>query len=206
MVVSKAKGIPVECIVRGYISGSAWKEYCEKGTVNDVVMPKGLRESEKLPEPIFTPTTKAEEGHDLPITNDDVSNLADYVKGTGFSPTSLLKTLEEKSIQIYNFAQEIAKNKGIIIADTKFEFGFKDNELILIDEALTPDSSRFWAIDQYDIGRSQPSFDKQPVRDWLTASGWNKEPPAPMLTEEVIEQTSQRYRKIYELFAGKKLS
>lgn len=203
MVVSKAKGIPVECIVRGYISGSAWKEYCEKGTVNDVVMPKGLRESEKLPEPIFTPTTKAEEGHDLPITDDDVSKLADYVKGTGFSPTDLLKTLEEKSIQIYNFAQEIANNKGIIIADTKFEFGIIDNQVSLIDEVLTPDSSRFWDIKKYEVGIPQPSFDKQPVRDWLASSGWNKQPPAPMLPEEIIQQTSERYKNAYKILTGK---
>jgi phosphoribosylaminoimidazole-succinocarboxamide synthase len=206
MIVANATSIPVECVVRGYLSGSAWAEYNEKGTINGVVMPTGMRESEMLPEPLFTPTTKADEGHDLPLLADDVYKLEAMLTGTCWDALNLMKELEEKSLQLYQFARDFAMSKKIIIADTKFEFGFVNNQLILIDEALTPDSSRFWSAEQYEVGHSQPSFDKQPVRDWLSASGWNKEPPAPILTQEVIEATSQKYKEIYQLFTGKLLN
>lgn len=206
MIVANAISIPVECVVRGYLSGSAWAEYSKKGTVNNVKMPDGMRESEMLPEPLFTPTTKEDEGHDLPWTDEDIYKLEPIIKGTGWSALNLMKELEKKSLQLYSFARDYAKSKNIIIADTKFEFGFVNNKLVLIDEALTPDSSRFWSVEQYEVGHSQPSFDKQLVRDWLTASGWNKEPPAPILTEEVIEATSQKYKEIYQLITGRTLN
>jgi len=206
MIVANATSIPVECVVRGYLSGSAWAEYSKKGTVNNMKMPAGMRESEMLPEPLFTPTTKEDEGHDLPWTDEDIYKLEPIIKGTGWSALNLMKELEKKSLQLYSFARDFAKSKNIIIADTKFEFGFVNNKLVLIDEALTPDSSRFWSVEQYEVGHSQPSFDKQLVRDWLTASGWNKEPPAPILTTDVIEATSQKYKEIYQLITGRKLN
>jgi phosphoribosylaminoimidazole-succinocarboxamide synthase len=196
MIVSNAKRIPVECIVRGYLSGSAWAEYKETGKVGNIPLPPGMRESQELPQPIFTPTTKSEVGHDRPLTNQDVRNLG--IK-------DLIGELEGKSLLVYCHARDYAKTKGVIVADTKFEFGIINGRLALIDELLTPDSSRFWDASQYEVGRSQPSFDKQPVRDWLLASGWNKEPPAPMLPPEVIEATTQRYRKVYKLFTGRGL-
>ncbi|MFQ5874870.1 MAG: phosphoribosylaminoimidazolesuccinocarboxamide synthase [Dehalococcoidia bacterium] len=188
MIVRKARRIDIECVVRGYISGSAWAEYMERGAVSDIPLPKGLRESEKLPEPIFTPTTKAASGHDQPLAIEEMKRLV----GEGRT-----QELLEKSMRIYRYAHDYALERGIIIADTKMEFGLVDDEAILIDELLTPDSSRFWDATQYEAGRPQPSFDKQPVRDWLVASGWNKEPPAPMLPPDVIEQTTQRYREAY---------
>ena len=206
MIVANATSIPVECVVRGYLSGSAWAEYNEKGTINGVVMPAGMKESEMLPEPLFTPTTKEDEGHDLPLLAHDIYKLEAMLTGTSWSASKLMQELEEKSLQLYRFARDFARSKNIIIADTKFEFGFVNNQLVLIDEALTPDSSRFWSVEQYEVGHSQPSFDKQPVRDWLSASGWNKEPPAPILTQEVIEATSQKYKEIYRLFTGKNLN
>jgi phosphoribosylaminoimidazole-succinocarboxamide synthase len=153
-----------------------------------------MQESQKLVEPIFTPTTKADEGHDLPLNKQELENMLGK---------ELAKKIEDKSISIYNFAADYALERGIIIADTKFEFGIIDNQLSLIDEILTPDSSRFWDIKGYSIGRSQPSFDKQPVRDWLSSSGWNKQPPAPALPEEIIRQTSERYKKAYKILTGK---
>jgi phosphoribosylaminoimidazole-succinocarboxamide synthase len=189
MVVKKVKKIPVECVVRGYISGSAWVEYRQHGTVNNMSMPEGLRQSQELAEPIFTPTTKGEGEHDLPMSKEEVIAI------TGEKTSHELK---EKSIAIYNFARKYAFERGIIIADTKFEFGFDGDKLILIDEALTPDSSRFWDISLYKVGQPQDSYDKQPVRDWLENTGWNKKPPAPMLPPEVIESTSRRYRTAYE--------
>jgi phosphoribosylaminoimidazole-succinocarboxamide synthase len=158
--------------------------------------PKGLQESQELPQPIFTPTTKAEAGHDEPLSKKDLENLVG--KATAVK-------LEESSLAIYRYARDYARNQGVIIADTKFEFGFADGKLILIDELLTPDSSRFWDAAKYTVGRSQPSFDKQPVRDWLTASGWNKEPPAPNLPPEVIEATTRRYREAYQRLTGRTL-
>ena len=203
MLVAKAERIPVECVVRGYLSGSAWGEYKETGAAGNIRLPLGMEESQELPQPIFTPTTKSETEHDRPLTNQGIRNLEEISLQAGQSKLNLIKELEEKSLLIYRYARDYAKNKGIIIADTKFEFGFINGELTLIDELLTPDSSRFWGASQYEVGHSQPSFDKQPVRDWLLASGWNKEPPAPMLPLEVIEATTQRYNRIYQLFTGK---
>ena len=196
MIVRKAERIDIECVVRGYISGSAWAEYKERGAVTGIHLPQGLVESEKLPEPVFTPTTKAETGHDQPLTMTEMNKLL----GEGQA-----QEVEEKSMAIYRYAHDFALERGIIIADTKMEFGLVDGEMILIDELLTPDSSRFWDASQYQAGHSQPSFDKQPTRDWLTASGWNKEPPAPMLPPDVIEQTAQRYREAYRRLAGKEI-
>lgn len=196
MVVRKAERIDIECVVRGYLFGSAWAEYKERGAIADIKLPKGLEESQKLPEPIFTPTTKAASGHDQPITMEEMKGLI----GEGRS-----REIAEKSMTIYRYAHDFALERGIIIADTKMEFGLVNDEVILIDELLTPDSSRFWDASQYQVGRAQPSFDKQPVRDWLMASGWNKEPPAPMLPQDVIEQTTQRYREAYRRLTGKEL-
>jgi len=205
MVVAKAERIPVECVVRGYLSGSAWTEYKESGGAGNIRLPSGMRESQELPQSIFTPTTKGEAEHDRPLTNQDIRNLEEMSLQAGRSNLNLIEELKEKSLLIYRYARDYAKGKGIIIADTKFEFGLINGDLMLIDELLTPDSSRFWDVSQYEIGHSQPSFDKQPVRDWLVASGWNKEPPAPTLPPEVIEATTQRYNKIYRLFTGKEL-
>jgi phosphoribosylaminoimidazole-succinocarboxamide synthase len=193
MLVAKAERIPVECVVRGYLSGSAWAEYEETGKVGDIRLPAGMKESQELSQPVFTPTTKSETEHDRPLTNKDIKELrVDKIFGE----------LEQRSLLIYSYARDYAKRRGIIIADTKFEFGFINGQLALIDELLTPDSSRFWDASQYEVGHSQPSFDKQPVRDWLSASGWNKEPPAPMLPPEVIERTSKRYREVYRKLTG----
>jgi len=196
MITLKAERVPVECVVRGYISGSAWAEYKQAGTICGMPTSKGLQESQELSEAIFTPTTKAETGHDEPLSKKEMENLV--------GKTTALD-LEEKSLAVYRYAREYARGQGIIIADTKFEFGFVDGKLILIDELLTPDSSRFWDIARYTVGRSQPSLDKQPVRDWLVASGWNKEPPAPKLPPEVIEATTRRYVEAYQLLTGRKL-
>ena len=196
MIVHKAERIPVESIVRGYLSGTAWEEYRKYGTISSVSQPEGLQESQELPQPLFTPTTKADSGHDMPLSRQELEDLVG--KATA-------QNLEEKSLAVYQYASYYAKNKGIIIADTKLEFGFINGEFTIIDEMLTPDSSRFWDADKYTIGQSQPSFDKQPVRDWLVDSGWNKEPPAPMLPQEVIEKTSERYIAAYNILVGKDL-
>ena len=196
MVVKKVKRVPIECVVRGYLAGSAWSEYEKSGTVCGLPAPSGLRESEELPEPVFTPTTKAEAGHDELMTMEGVE------KAVG---KALAEQVRQKSLDVYTFARKQAIGKGIIIADTKMEFGLEDGRLILIDELLTPDSSRFWDVKTYRVGQSQPSYDKQPVRDWLTKTGWNKEPPAPMLPDEVIESTARIYRTAYERLTGKKL-
>jgi phosphoribosylaminoimidazole-succinocarboxamide synthase len=193
MLVAKAERIPVECVVRGYLSGSAWAEYKETGKVADISLAQGMKESQELEQPIFTPTTKSDTEHDRPLAEQDM-------KGLGIE--GIFKELEQKSLLVYGYARDYAKRRGIIIADTKFEFGFISGQLALIDELLTPDSSRFWDDSQYEIGHSQPSFDKQPVRDWLAASGWDKKPPAPMLPQEVIERTSQRYREVYSKLTG----
>jgi len=193
MIVKKAERIPVECVVRGYISGSAWAEYKEKGTVNSAPLPKGLRESEKLEKPIFTPTTKADSGHDEPMTPAEVAKLIGK---------KVAEEVTEKSLAVYRFAQEYARERGIILADTKMEFGISDGKVILIDELLTPDSSRFWDEKSYEVGHSQPSFDKQPLRDWLEASGWNKSPPAPELPPDVVEAMADRYREAYRRLTG----
>ncbi len=196
MVVLKAERVPVECVVRGYMAGSAWSEYKESGTISGMPTPKGMEESQELPQPLFTPTTKADIGHDLPLNKKELEDLVGK---------RVALDLEEKSLAIYQYARDYARERGIIIADTKFEFGYIDGKLILIDELLTPDSSRFWDAAQYIVGRSQPSFDKQPVRDWLISSGWNKEPPAPVLPSDVVEATTRRYREAYERLTGKAL-
>ena len=196
MLTLKAKLVPAECVVRGYLSGSAWTEYREAGTISGVSIPKGLQESQELSQPIFTPTTKAESGHDEPLSKQELEDLVG--KATA-------QDLEEKSLAIYQYAREYAQSRGIIIADTKFEFGFIDDKLILIDEILTPDSSRFWDTNQYSVGFPQPSFDKQPVRDWLTASGWDKQPPAPDLPPDVIEATTRRYCEAFHRLTGRSL-
>jgi phosphoribosylaminoimidazole-succinocarboxamide synthase len=193
MLVAKAERIPVECVVRGYLSGSAWAEYKETGKVGHIRLPSGMKESQELPQPIFTPTTKSDTEHDRLLTEQDVKDL---------SIEDIFKELEQKSLLIYSYARDYAKRRGIIIADTKFEFGFINGKLALIDELLTPDSSRFWDVSQYEVGHSQPSLDKQPVRDWLSASGWDKKPPAPMLPPEVIERTSKKYREVYSKLTG----
>lgn len=196
MIVKKADRIPVEAVVRGYISGSAWAEYKESGTVSGIRLREGLRMSEELPEPMFTPTTKAESGHDLPLSKKELEDLV------GKETAQLLA---EKSLSLYSFGRDYAIKHGIIIADTKFEFGFINGVFSLIDEILTPDSSRFWYADKYVAGRSQPSLDKQPIRDWLEESGWNKEPPAPMLPQKVIDESSERYKTAYNKLTGKTL-
>jgi phosphoribosylaminoimidazole-succinocarboxamide synthase len=205
MIVTKAERIPVECIVRGYLSGSAWAEYKETGKVSNIDLPSGMKESQELPQPIFTPTTKSDTEHDRPLNAQDIESLEEMLAAHKRSNLNLIKELEEKSSLIYSYARDYVKTKGIIIADTKFEFGLINGKLALIDELLTPDSSRFWDVSQYKVGCSQPSLDKQPVRDWLVASGWDKGPPAPMLPPEVIEATTQRYHKVYKLFTGRGL-
>ena len=193
MVVRRADLVPLECVARGYLSGSGWSQYGRTGEVCGVALPAGLRESDRLPEPIFTPTTKAAEGHDLPLSPAETAELV----GRG-----LAERLKELTLSLYERAAETALGRGIILADTKFEFGFADGELILVDEVCTPDSSRFWPADAYDPGRAQASFDKQYVRDWLDASGWDREPPAPELPGDVVANTAARYREAYERITG----
>jgi len=197
MIVRKAQRLDVECIARGYITGSAWAEYRETGKVCGVRMPPGMIESQPFPEPLFTPTTKAEVGHDLNMSEDELVALA------GAETANAIKV---RTLAIYQYAAQYARERGIIIADTKLEFGIVDGEPILIDELLTPDSSRFWPADGYEAGRSQPSFDKQYVRDWLIERGWNREPPAPALPPDVVEKTSERYREAYRRLTGQELS
>jgi phosphoribosylaminoimidazole-succinocarboxamide synthase len=197
MVVKKVERILVECVVRGYISGSAWVEYEQKGTISGLPAPKGLKESQELPQPLFTPTTKADTGHDLPLSRKEMSKMVGE---------ALAEEIEAKSLAIYSYAREYALARGIIIADTKFEFGLEGDKLLLIDELLTPDSSRFWDTKLYKVGQPQPSLDKQPVRDWLTRSGWDKSPPAPMLPPEVIEATTRRYEQAYQRLTGRSLN
>lgn len=194
MLVRKAKPLPVECIVRGYLSGSAWKDYQEGGAVSGIRLPGGLKESSRLPQPIFTPSTKAPEGqHDLPITREEMAKMI------GESMTS---KVIEISLEIYRRASEIADRRGIIIADTKMEFGLLGDELILIDELLTPDSSRFWPGDEYREGRPQRSFDKQFLRDYLLSISWNQKPPAPSLPQEIIDKTKEKYLEALRRFTS----
>ena len=193
MLATRAEVIPVECVARGYLTGSGLKQYRAEGHVCGVPLPPGLDEASKLPEPIFTPTTKAAEGHDLPLTFDETVDAI----GRG-----LAERLRELTIGLYELGAGIAAERGIIVADTKFEFGFAGGELILIDEVLTPDSSRFWPADGYEAGRSQPSFDKQYVRDWLDASGWDHEPPPPELPADVVARTAATYTEAYDRIAG----
>ena len=195
-IVKKAKRIDIECVVRGYITGSAWEEYKKSQTINFKKIEKNLKEGEKFNSPLFTPSTKAEEGHDQPLSEKDGENLIGK---------DLYKKLEEISIELYNKANEYCLSKGIILADTKFEFGFIDNKISLIDEVLTPDSSRFWKLSDYKIGSSPEPFDKQFLRNWLSNQIWDKTPPPPNLPNEVIKNTLKRYLDIYELITGDKL-
>ncbi len=197
MVVKQAQRLDVECIVRGYLAGSAWAEYRRSGTVFGSPMPPGMLEGQQLDQPLFTPTTKAEEGHDQNMSLQELVTLVG---------DDLAHRLEEKSLQVYRFAQEYAQSRGIILADTKMEFGLLEGRLLLIDELLTPDSSRFWDAKGYEPGHSQPNFDKQYVRDWLSSQGWNQEPPAPNLPEDVVRKTSERYLEAYHRLTGEKLS
>jgi phosphoribosylaminoimidazole-succinocarboxamide synthase len=190
----RATVIPMECVVRGYLSGSGWVQYREGGAVCGIALPDGMTESDRLPEPIFTPTTKAATGHDLPLTPDEARDLV----GVG-----LYERLKELATAIYERIATTAIGAGVIVADTKFEFGFSDGEITLIDEVGTPDSSRFWPADTYEPGRSQPSFDKQFVRDWLDATGWDHEPPAPTLPDDVIARTGALYIEAYERVTGR---
>ena len=197
MLVRKTKPLPVECVVRGYISGSGWREYLDKGSISGVALPDGLKESSKLPESIFTPSTKAEVGlHDENISIDEV------VRIVGEDVAGEIKRI---SLEIYEFGRDLAAKKGIIIADTKFEFGYRNGALILIDEALTPDSSRFWPMDEYGPGRPQESFDKQFLRDYLNGLDWPKKPPPPKLPEEVINITRDKYLEALQRITGRGL-
>ncbi|GBC81939.1 Phosphoribosylaminoimidazole-succinocarboxamide synthase [bacterium HR10] len=193
MLVYRAHPIPIECVVRGYLVGSAWSEYQRSGTVCGLPLPEGLVEAARLPEPIFTPAIKATEGHDVNISE---AEMADRIG------TELTRRLKDLSLTLYSRAADYALARGLILADTKFEFGWRDDTLLWIDEALTPDSSRFWAVEAYAPGRSQPSFDKQFLRDYLNAIGWDKSPPAPHLPQSIIEQTAERYRTAYRLLTG----
>jgi phosphoribosylaminoimidazole-succinocarboxamide synthase len=196
MIVKKAKPLAIECIVRGYLSGSGWKEYKKSQTVCGIQLPAGLTESAELPEPIFTPSTKAEAGHDENISFEEAKRIVGE---------DLATQARDLSLKIYKAGRDYARQRGIIIADTKFEFGLYDGKLILIDEVLTPDSSRFWPADQYAAGKGQPSFDKQFVRDYLETLDWDKTPPGPVLPAEVVAKTSAKYLEAYERLTGKKL-
>ena len=198
MLVRKLKIVPIECIVRGYLAGSGWKEYKQHGTLCGISLPAGLRESDKLPAPIFTPSTKAESGHDINITHAQAATLVGE---------RIAQQLAETSIALYKAAADYASMRGIIIADTKFEFGLDEgNNLLLADEVLTPDSSRFWDVEKYEPGRAQESFDKQYVRDYLESLDWPKEPPAPILPDEVIARTREKYLEAYARIVGKPLA
>ena len=193
MLVRKAKPLPVECVVRGYLAGSGWNDYQKTGAVCGIKLPAGMKQAEKLPEPIFTPSTKATAGHDENITQEQATALVG---------ADVAREIRDVSLSIYRRAAEFALERDIIIADTKFEFGLDDGKLMWIDEALTPDSSRFWSVAEYKIGMSPPSFDKQFVRDYLLSIKWDKTPPAPNLPTEVIKGTSDRYREAYRLITG----
>jgi phosphoribosylaminoimidazole-succinocarboxamide synthase len=197
--VRRLKMLPVECVVRGYLSGSGWKDYQATGRVSGIELPPGLRESDRLPEPIFTPSTKAEHGHDEAIDFEAAASLA--------GSREVAERLREASLAVYERVAEHARDRGVILADTKFEFGFDaDGVLTLGDEVCTPDSSRFWPADAYDPGRPQPSFDKQYVRDWAAGTGWDKTPPAPAIPDDVVAQTRERYVTAYEKLAGEPFS
>lgn len=197
MLVHRAEVFPVECIARGYIAGSGWKEYKRTGAVCGLRLPEGLRESDKLPEPIFTPSTKAETGHDLNITEREMA---------GVVGEEAAKRLKELTLEVYRSAADFAISRGIIIADTKLEFGVKDGQVILVDEVLTPDSSRFWPLDGYQPGRGQQSFDKQYLRDYLETVNWEKLPPAPKIPEAVIARTREKYLEAYRLLTGESIA
>ena len=197
MIVRKASPLAIECVVRGYLAGSGWKEYRDRQTVCGIKLPPGLKESSELPEPVFTPATKAESGHDINISFDEAARIVG---------ADVAEQARAASLKLYHFARDYARERGIIIADTKFEFGLLDGRLILIDEILTPDSSRFWPADQYAPGKSQPSFDKQFVRDYLETLDWNKTPPAPDLPPEIVAKTQAKYLEAYERLTGSALA
>ena len=197
MLVKKAQPFPIECVVRGYLAGSGWKEYSESGMVCGIKLPAGLKESDRLEQPIFTPATKSQTGHDENIS---------FEEAAARIGENVAEKLRDLSIELYSRAREYAATRGILIADTKFEWGQIGNEIILIDEVLTPDSSRFWPKDQYAPGKSQPSFDKQFVRDYLESIHWNKKPPPPSLPQDIIEKTGEKYREAYRLLTGKALN
>ncbi len=194
MLVKKTKVLPIECVVRGYLSGSGWKEYKAEGKICGIKLPAGLRESDRLPTPIFTPSTKAEEGHDLNIPFKEMGKIIGK---------DLARDVKKASLKLYQKASLYAISKGIIIADTKFEFGLEGDTLILVDELFTPDSSRFWPLATYEPGRSQPSLDKQGVRDYLETTNWDKQSPPPALPDEVVQKTAKIYLEIYRLLTGK---
>jgi phosphoribosylaminoimidazole-succinocarboxamide synthase len=196
MLARLTSPVPIECVARGYLSGSGWKEYQQSGSVCGVQLPPGLRESDRLPEPIFTPATKAESGHDINISEAEAARLVG---------ADLIAKLKALTLEIYRRGCEHAESKGIIIADTKFEFGLDGNEIILIDEVLTPDSSRFWPASEYEPGHGQPSFDKQYVRDYLERIRWNKQPPVPSLPDDVVRQTREKYLDAFRLLSGREL-
>jgi phosphoribosylaminoimidazole-succinocarboxamide synthase len=195
MFVHEAKIVPIECVVRGYITGSGWKEYGKTGAVCGISLPEGLKESQKLPEPIFTPSTKAEVGHDENI---------DFEQACEIAGREVMEQLRDYSLTLYTRAAAIAEQRGIVLADTKFEFGVIDGKIVLCDEALTPDSSRFWPADQVVPGQSVPSFDKQYVRDWLDSTGWDHNPPGPELPDDVVANTRAKYIEAYERVTGKR--
>ncbi len=195
MIVKKAKPIKLECVVRGYLAGSGLKEYNASGTICGIKLPPGLKNSSKLPEPIFTPTTKADVGHDLNVSEEE---------GAMMVGAETYSRMKELALRIYKEAANYSATRGIILADTKFEFGYDGDEIILIDEALTPDSSRYWPADKYEVGKNQPSYDKQYVRDYLEGIGWDKKPPAPSLPDEVIANTTAKYVEACEKITGKK--
>ncbi len=196
MIVKKAQPLAIECVVRGYLAGSGWKEYRQSQTVCGIKLPAGLKESSELPEPIFTPATKAETGHDENISFEQAAQIVG---------ADTAAAVRDMSLKIYNFARDYARQRGIIIADTKFEFGMYEGKLLLIDEVLTPDSSRFWPADQYAPGKGQPSYDKQFVRDYLETLDWDKTPPAPALPADVVHRTQAKYLEAYELLTGHSL-
>lgn len=196
MIVKKAEPLAIECVVRGYLAGSGWKEYKSQGTVCGIRLPAGLEESAELPEPIFTPATKAQTGHDENISFDAAAKLVG---------ADIAGRARDLSLHLYNFARDYARQRGIIIADTKFEFGMSGGGLVLIDEVLTPDSSRFWPADRYEPGRGQPSFDKQFVRDYLETLDWNKQPPGPVLPADIVAKTTAKYLEAYQRLTGKTL-
>ncbi len=197
MLVRRAQMLPIECIVRGYLAGSGWKEYRSSGTLHGTALPAGMRQADRLPEAVFTPSTKATEGHDLNISFDDAVEMVG--KETAFAARDLC-------VEAYRRAHDAAEAQGIIVADTKFELGFIDGRLSICDEVLTPDSSRFWPSDEWEPGTNPPSYDKQPVRDWLESSSWDKTPPPPRLPAEVVQATSERYVTAYERICGRRLS
>ena len=196
MIVKKVDPLPVECVVRGYLAGSGWAEYKRSGTIGGNPAPEGLGESQRLDTPLFTPTTKAQEGHDELIS---LAQMADLIG------QELTDRLHRYTLDVYGWARDYAAERGIIIADTKFEFGMLDGEVVLIDEVLTPDSSRFWPADEYAVGRGQDSFDKQIARDWTASTDWDKEPPGPELPDHIVERTAARYREVYQRLTGEEL-